>query len=69
MTTIQRDTITRVATGYYGAGSSRLLTTVAQLQVLVATVEVSNWQGLLMQGLFTATTDADRAQVVASSVT
>jgi diguanylate cyclase (GGDEF)-like protein len=62
---VNRDLIARVATGHYGAGSSRLLTTVAQLQTVAATVEVSNRQGILMQGMYSAVTDADKAAVVA----
>ena len=61
---IKRATIERVVTGRYGAGSSPLLTTVAQFQQVIATVDASNTQGVLMQGVYSATTDEDRAAVI-----
>jgi diguanylate cyclase (GGDEF)-like protein len=57
--------IARVVTGYYGAASSELLTSVAQLQRVTLTVDAANDRGVLLQGLFSALTDADRAQMIA----
>jgi diguanylate cyclase (GGDEF)-like protein len=59
-----RATIDRVITGHYGAGSSELLTTVAQLERVMDAVDASHLQGTLVQGLYSAPTDADLQPVV-----
>jgi len=61
---IKRATIDRVVTGYYGSGSTALMTTVEQLQRVTTVVDVGYDQGVLLQGLFSATSDEDRIAVV-----
>jgi diguanylate cyclase (GGDEF)-like protein len=47
-------TIDRVATGFYGIGSRRLLTAVAELQRVTNAVDTANQQGVLLRELFAA---------------
>jgi diguanylate cyclase (GGDEF)-like protein len=57
--------LARVVTGYYGGASSELLTSVAQLQQVTLAVNAANDRGFLLQGLFSALTDEDRALMIA----